>query len=42
VTRLYGEILAMNRPMAALATKLGFKLSRHEDPTLTRAVLQLR
>ena len=42
VTRLYGEILAMNRPMLALATKLGFKLSRHEDPTLTRAVLQLR
>jgi acetyltransferase len=42
VERLYGDILAMNRPMLALATKLGFKLSRHEDPTLTRAVLELR
>lgn len=41
VERLYGDILAMNRPMLALATKLGFKLSRHEDPTLTRAVLEL-
>ena len=42
VKRLYGDILAMNRPMLALATKLGFKLSRHEDPTLTRAALRLR
>jgi acetyltransferase len=42
VKRLYGDILAMNRPMLALATKLGFRLSRHEDPTLTRATLELR
>jgi acetyltransferase len=41
VKRLYGDILAMNRPMLTLATKLGFKLSRHEDATLTRACLQL-
>jgi acetyltransferase len=40
---LYGDILAMNRPMLALATKLGFKLSRHpDDPTLTRATLSIR
>ncbi len=41
VKGLYGDILAMNRPMLTLATKLGFKLSRHEDATLTRACLQL-
>jgi acetyltransferase len=41
VKRLYGDILAMNRPMLALMTKLGFKLSRHEDPTLTRASITL-
>jgi acetyltransferase len=41
VKHLYGDILAMNRPMLALATKLGFKLSRHEDPTLTRASITL-
>ena len=41
VKRLCGDILAMNRPMLTLATKLGFKLSRHEDATLTRACLQL-
>ena len=39
---LYGDILATNRPMLALVSKLGFQLSRHEDPTLTRAVLELR
>ena len=42
VERLYGDILAMNRPMLELARKLGFELSRHEDATLTRAVLDLR
>lgn len=42
VERLYGDILAMNRPMLGLVTKLGFKLSRHEDATLTRAVMELR
>jgi acetyltransferase len=39
--RLHGEILAMNRPMLALVGKLGFRLERHEDPTLTRATLEL-
>jgi acetyltransferase len=40
--RLYGEILAMNRPMLGLVRKLGFTLGRHEDdPTLTRATLTL-
>ena len=39
--RLYGEILATNRPMLELVRKLGFKLSRHEDATLTRASLDL-
>ena len=40
--RLYGEILAINRPMLGLARKLGFALDRHEqDPTLTRATLIL-
>lgn len=41
VKRLYGDILAINRPMLGLVQKLGFQLSRHEDPTLTRATLQL-
>lgn len=41
--RLYGEILAINRPMLGLVRKLGFSLGRHEqDPTLTRATLELR
>ena len=40
--RLYGDILAINRPMLGLMRKLGFELQRHEDPTLTRAVLDLR
>jgi acetyltransferase len=40
--RLYGDILAVNRPMLALATKLGFRLGRHpEDPTLSRASISL-
>ena len=39
VKRLYGEILAINRPMLELARKLGFSLERHDDPTLTRASL---
>ena len=42
VKRLYGEILATNRPMLELARKLGFELGRHEDPTITRALLDLR
>jgi acetyltransferase len=42
VQRLYGDILAINRPMLELARKLGFELGRHEDPTITRAVLDLR
>jgi acetyltransferase len=40
--RLYGDILATNRPMLELARKLGFKLGRHDDATLTRASLDLR
>ena len=40
--RLYGEILATNRPMLGLVRKLGFTLTRHEqDPTLTHATLIL-
>ncbi len=39
--RLYGDILAMNRPMLELVRKLGFTLGRHQDPTLTRATLEL-
>jgi acetyltransferase len=39
--RLYGDILAVNRPMLGLVRKLGFILGRHEDPTLTRATLEL-
>ena len=42
VKRLYGDILATNRPMLQLARKLGFELARHEDPTITRALLKLR
>ncbi len=42
VKRLYGDILATNRPMLELARKLGFELGRHEDPTITRAFLDLR
>ncbi len=40
--RLHGDILAINRPMLGLVGKLGFTLGRHEDPTLTRASLDLR
>jgi acetyltransferase len=39
---LYGDILGMNRPMLELMRKLGFRLERHEDPTLTRAWFKLR
>jgi acetyltransferase len=39
--KLYGDILGMNRPMLELVRKLGFTLGRHEDPTLTRAILEL-
>jgi acetyltransferase len=39
--RLYGDILGTNRPMLELVRKLGFALTRHEDPTLTRATLPL-
>jgi len=42
VKRLYADILATNRPMLELARKLGFGLARHEDPTITRALLDLR
>jgi acetyltransferase len=41
VKRLYGEILGTNRPMLEFVRKLGFRLERHEDPTLTRASLDL-
>ena len=41
VERLYGDVLGTNRPMLELVRKLGFKLERHEDPTLTRASLEL-
>ena len=41
--RIYGDVLAMNRPMLAFCNRLGFTLSRHPgDPTVTRATLQLR
>lgn len=40
--RLYGDILAMNRPMLGLVRTLGFTLERHDDPTLTRASINLR
>jgi acetyltransferase len=39
--RLYGDILGTNRPMLELVRKLDFMLERHEDPTLTRASLDL-
>ncbi|HEV3008413.1 MAG TPA: GNAT family N-acetyltransferase [Burkholderiales bacterium] len=39
--RLYGDILGTNRPMLEFVRKLGFKLERHEDATLTRAALDL-
>jgi len=42
VKRLYGDILGTNRPMLEFVRKLGFTLERHEDPTLTRAALELR
>ena len=41
VKRLYGEVLATNRPMFQFVRKLGFELARHDDPTLTRAMLAL-
>lgn len=42
VKRLYGDILGTNRPMLEFVRKLGFTLERHEDPTLTRALLDFR
>jgi acetyltransferase len=39
--QLYGDILGTNRPMLELVRKLDFKLSRHADPVLTRATLEL-
>lgn len=39
--QLYGDILGTNRPMLEFVRKLGFKLERHEDATLTRASLDL-
>ena len=41
VKRLYGEVLGTNRPMLEFVRKLGFTLERHDDPTLTRATLEL-
>ena len=42
VQRLYGDVLAINRPMLGLVQKLGFVLSRNpDDPALTRATLDL-
>jgi hypothetical protein len=39
--RLYSDILGTKRPMLEFVRKLGFKLERHDDPTLTRASLDL-
>ena len=40
--QLYGEVLAINRPMLGLVERLGFVLSRNpDDPSLTRATLSL-
>jgi acetyltransferase len=42
VRQLYGDVLAVNRPMLGLVKKLGFVLGRNpDDPTLTRASLAL-
>lgn len=41
IRRLYGDILATNRPMLEFVRKLGFTLGRHEEATLTRASLKL-
>jgi len=40
--RIYGDVLATNAAMLALARQLGFNLSRvPDDPTLTRIALEL-
>jgi len=39
--RLYGDVLATNRRMLEFVRALGFRLARHDDPTLTRVVLEL-
>lgn len=42
VRTLYGDVLATNRPMLGMVTKLGFTLGRNpDDATLTRASLTL-
>lgn len=42
IRRLYGDVLATNAPMLALAKQIGFALGRSpEDPTLTRIMLEL-
>ena len=41
--RIYGDVLATNRPMLEFCRRLGFTLGRHpDDPTVTRATLALR
>ena len=42
LTRLYGDILALNQPMLKLLRKLGFSVERNpDDATLTRATLDV-
>jgi acetyltransferase len=42
IGRIYGDVLATNAGMLALARQLGFNLSRvPDDPTLTRIALEL-
>ena len=41
VKQLYGEILATNRPMLEMVRRLGFRLERHADATLVRAVMDV-
>ena len=39
---IYGDVLAMNRPMLELMRRMGFRLARHpDDATITRATLEL-
>ena len=42
LARIYGDVLATNRPMLEFCRRLGFKLSHHEDPTVTRVTLELQ
>jgi acetyltransferase len=39
---IHGDVLSTNRPMLEFCSKLGFRLGRTDDPTVTRVTLELK